>query len=123
MTRVSTFCVVSSGLAVFALSGDSARAGTLTIHTPTPTVSVHTPTPKVSVHTPTPRAQLHSFSMGTTNKQTLGNSNGAPNSDINTQAQVNVQTSQQNFTTTEQTFSNVMKRNQKTKVGIINNLK
>jgi hypothetical protein len=45
MTRISTFCVISSTLAVLALAANGASAATLTPH-------INTPTPKVAVHTP-----------------------------------------------------------------------
>jgi hypothetical protein len=52
MTRISTFCVLSSTLAVIALSANGASAATITVHTPVPRVIVHVPQPKVTVHTP-----------------------------------------------------------------------
>jgi hypothetical protein len=52
MTRISTFCVLSSTLAVIALSANRASAVNITVHTPVPRVIVHVPQPKVTVHTP-----------------------------------------------------------------------
>ena len=52
MTRISTFCVLSSTLAVIALSANGASAATITVHTTVPRVIVHVPQPKVNVHTP-----------------------------------------------------------------------
>jgi hypothetical protein len=52
MTRISTFCVLSSTLAIIALSANGASAATITVHTPVPRVIVHVPQPKVTVHTP-----------------------------------------------------------------------
>jgi hypothetical protein len=43
MTRISTFCVVSSTLAVIALSANGASATTITVHPTVPRVTVHTP--------------------------------------------------------------------------------
>jgi hypothetical protein len=50
MTRISTFCVLSSTLAVIALSANGASAATITV--PVPRVIVHVPQPKVTVQTP-----------------------------------------------------------------------
>jgi hypothetical protein len=50
MTRISTFCVLSSTLAVIALSANGASAATVTV--PVPRVIVHVPQPKVTVRTP-----------------------------------------------------------------------
>ena len=47
MTRISTLCVVSSTLAVLALSANWASAATITVHPVTPKVTVHTQQPKV----------------------------------------------------------------------------
>jgi hypothetical protein len=47
MTRISTFCVLSSTLAVIALSANGASAVNITVHTPVPRVIVHVPQPKV----------------------------------------------------------------------------
>jgi hypothetical protein len=52
MTRISTFCALSSTLAVIALSANGASAATITVHTTVPRVIVHVPQPKVIVHTP-----------------------------------------------------------------------
>ena len=52
MTRISTFCVWSSTLAVIALSANGASAVNITVHTTVPRVIVHVPQPKVTVHTP-----------------------------------------------------------------------
>jgi hypothetical protein len=52
MTRISTFCVLSSTLAVTALSANGASAVNITVHTAVPKVIVYVPQPKVNVHTP-----------------------------------------------------------------------
>jgi hypothetical protein len=52
MTRISMFCVLSSTLAVIALSANGASAVNITVHTTVPRVIVHVPQPKVTVHTP-----------------------------------------------------------------------
>jgi hypothetical protein len=52
VTRISTFCVLSSTLAVIALSANGVSAATITVHTAVPRVIVHVPQPKVTVHTP-----------------------------------------------------------------------
>ncbi len=43
MTRISTFCVVSSTLTVLALSANGASAGTPTVPTARPTINFHPP--------------------------------------------------------------------------------
>ncbi len=57
MTPISTFCVLSSTLAVIALSANGASAATITV--PVPRVIVHVPQPKVTVHTPQPKVTVH----------------------------------------------------------------
>ena len=57
MTPISTFCVLSSTLAVIALSANGASAATITV--PVPRVIVRVPQPKVTVHTPQPKVTVH----------------------------------------------------------------
>ena len=92
MTRISTLCVLSSTLAVLALSANGASAATITVHTTVPKVSVHTPQPKVyskDITTggrPKPtkghkgeiksEVEVSSFSFGVTHMQTIGSATG-----------------------------------------------
>jgi hypothetical protein len=98
MTRISTFCVLSSTLAVIALSANGASAATITVpvprvivHVPQPKVTVQTPQPKVTVQTPQPKVTVqtpqlkilgtHSTVVGTNSDHVLlkGGTGGAAN--------------------------------------------
>ncbi len=71
MTRISTLCVLSSTLAVLALSANAASAATITVHTTVPRVAVHPVKPNVNVHTP----QLKTFGNHGTGVGTKSGSN------------------------------------------------
>ena len=49
MTRISTLCVMSSALAVLALSATGAAAGSVTVHTTTVNPNIHIPAATVTV--------------------------------------------------------------------------